>query len=341
MDTAKRRIKVAVIGAGGIANSIHFPALAEIEIAQLAAVCDNAGDKAAQSAARFSIPRSYYNYLEMLDEEKPDAVFVLVQPDQSFRISLDCLTRGIHTFIEKPAGITVYQAKTLERVAEAGKIICQVGFNRRYIPLIQEVVRIMREITPIEQVEGYFLKHSEASFYDGCSSALMCDTIHAIDCVRWIAGGTPQKAATLINRYGQTPVDNAWNAVVRFDNGVSGIIKANYNTGGRVHGFEIHGPNASAFINIGFGDMNCNAKILHFDGQGTFSISSRGGRDQLIESLDGCKIAGRSEYFAYYGYLMEDKAFLNSVLTGEKPLADIAEAVRSIEMVDLIEQGRL
>ncbi len=341
MDTAQRKVKVAVIGAGGIANSIHLPALSEIETARLVAICDNAGDKAAQSAARFAIPHSYHNYMEMLDEEKPEAVFVLVQPDQSFRISLECLKRGIHTFIEKPAGITVYQAKALERTARAVNAVCQVGFNRRYIPLIQEVVRIMREITPIEQVEGYFLKHSEASFYDGCSSALMCDTIHAIDCVRWIAGGTPQKAATLINRYGQTPVDNAWNAVVRFDNGVSGIIKANYNTGGRVHGFEIHGPNASAFINIGFGDMNCSAKILHFDGQGTFSISSRGRRDQNIVSLDGCEISGRSEYFAYYGYLTEDKAFLDSVLTGEKPLADIAEAVSSMEMVDLIEQGRL
>ena len=341
MDIAKRKVKVAVIGAGGIANSIHLPALAEIETAQLAAICDNAGDKAALMAARFSIPHSYRNYLEMLEAEKPEAVFVLVQPDQSFRISLDCLKRGIPTFIEKPAGITVYQAKSLERAARAANVICQVGFNRRYIPLIQEVVKIMREITPIEQVEGYFLKHSEAAFYDGCSSALMCDTIHAIDCVRWIAGGTPQKAATLINRYGQTPVDNAWNAVVRFDNGVSGIIKANYNTGGRVHGFEIHGPNASAFINIGFGDMNCSAKILHFDGQGTFSISSRGRRDQNIELLDGSEIARRSEYFAYYGYLTEDKAFLNSVLTGERPLADIAEAVRSMEMVDMIEQGRL
>ena len=341
MDTAKRKVRVAVIGAGGIANGIHLPALGEIETAQLVAICDNAGEKAAQSAARFSIPNFYHNYLQMLDEEKPEAVFVLVQPDQSFRISLDCLKRGIHTFIEKPAGITVYQAKALERAARDANVVCQVGFNRRYIPLVQKVVGIMRELTPIEQVEGYFLKHSEAAFYEGCSSALMCDTIHAIDCVRWIAGGTPQKAATLINRYGQTPVDNAWNAVVRFDNGVSGIIKANYNTGGRVHGFEIHGPNASAFINIGFGDMNCSAKILHFDGQGTFSISSRGRRDQNIESLDGCEIAGRREYFAYYGYLTEDKAFLHSVLTGEKPLADISEAVRSMEMVELIEQGRL
>lgn len=341
MGQAQRKVKAAVIGAGGIAGGIHLPALKGIGTADIAAICDHDGSKAEKSAAMFSIPKAYRNYLQMLDEEKPEAAFVLVQPDQSFRIALDCLSRGIHTFVEKPAGITVYQAKTLERTALSQKLICQVGFNRRYIPLIREVVQIMRGITPIQQVEGYFLKHSSAAFYDGCSSALMCDTIHAIDCVRWIAGGEPIKAATLISRYGDTPVDNAWNSVIRFDNGVSAIIKANYNTGGRTHGFEIHGPNASAFINIGFGNMNCSAKILYSDGKGTFSISARGGGESSIQTLDGCEIAKSTEYYAYYGYQAEDEAFLNSVLTGQKPMADISEAVKSMEMVDMIEQGRI
>jgi virulence factor len=341
MDKGQKRVKIAVIGAGGIANSIHLPALSAISTANIAAICDHVAGKAEHSAAKFSIPKTYLNYLKMLDEEKPGAAFVLVQPDQSFRIALDCLNRGIHTFVEKPAGITVYQAKTLERAALSRRLICQVGFNRRYIPLIQEVVQIMRGITPIQQVEGYFLKHSDAAFYDGCSSALMCDTIHAIDCVRWIAGGNPIKAATLISRYGDTPVDNAWNSVIRFDNDVSAVIKANYNTGGRTHGFEIHGPNASAFINIGFGSMSCSAKILYSDGKGTFSISSKGGGDNNIQTLDGCEIAKSTEYYAYYGYKAEDEAFLQSVLTGQKPMADISEAVKSMEMVDMIEQGRI
>lgn len=334
-------LRVAVIGAGGIARNIHLPALRQIPAANLIAICDHSGDKAGEVARAFGIPKAYRNYLDMLDEERPDAVFVLVQPEQIFRIALDCLTRGIHTFVEKPAGITVYQARALERVTREKGVVCQVGFNRRYIPLVAAVVEKMRAVTPIEQVEGYFFKHSEAAFYDGCASALMCDTIHAIDCVRWIAGGNATAAATLINQYGDTPVENAWNSIVRFDNGVSAIIKANYNTGGRVHGFEIHGPGASAFINIGFGDMRCDARILYFGGAGTFSISSGGAGETRIETLDGTEVAGSGEYYAYYGYQAEDEAFLRCAQTGETPMTDIAEAVRSMEMVDLIEQGRL
>lgn len=341
MEQRQRRVRTAIVGAGGIARGIHLPALKKLPEAELIAICDHAGDKAATAAGLFAIPKAYRNYLDMLEAEKPEAVLVLVQPDQIFRVALDCLTRGIHAFVEKPAGITVYQARTLERAARAAGVVCQVGFNRRFIPLVATVVEKMRAITPIEQIEGYFFKHSEAAFYDGCSSALMCDTIHAIDCVRWIAGGRAVKAATLINRYGDSPVENAWNSVVRFDNGVSAIIKANYNTGGRVHGFELHGPGASAFINIGFGDMKCDARILHYGSRPTYSISAQGGGDASVEMLDGCTVAGSDEYCVYYGYRAETELFLRCVMRGEQPMTDIAEAIASMEMVDLIEQGRL
>ncbi len=343
MNTAQGQVRVCVIGAGGIAVGIHLPALAEIGQARVVAVCDHAGDKAAEAARLFHVPKSYRNYLEMLDTEKPDAAFVLVQPDQSFRIALDCLTRGVHAFVEKPAGVTAYQARTLERAANARGVICQVGFNRRYIPLVRVVVDRMRAITPIEHVEGYFLKHSDAAFYEGCASALMCDTIHVVDCVRWIAGGAAQKAATLIGRYGDTPVDNAWNSVIGFDNGVSAVIHANYNAGGRIHGFALHGPNASATINLGFGDTACEAKILHCSGAKTYSVASQppGDARHAIETFDGMRIANHTEYHGYFGYLDEDRAFLTGILTGRTPMNGIAESAESMALCELIEQGRM
>ena len=333
-------VRIAVIGAGGIAGSIHLPALDRTPLAQLCAVCDIRRDRAQAAAERFGIPAVYENYLDMLRLERPEAAYVLVQPEQSFRIALDCLRAGVHTFVEKPAGITSYQARTLERAARETGLICQVGFNRRHIPLIQQVVRRMRELTPIQQVEGCFFKHGDAAFYDGCASSLMCDTIHAIDCVRWIAGARPAQAATLIMR-NDSPVDNAWNSIVRFENGITGIIKANYNTGGRVHSFEIHGPGASAYIDIGFGGMGASARILHFGGQGPHSISAAGPGKTDVETLDGIGIAGSDEYFVYYGYLAEDEEFLRCVRTGERPLCDIGEAVASMEMVEMLESARI
>ena len=59
-------VRIAVIGAGGIAGSIHLPALDRTPLAQLCAVCDIRRDRAQAAAERFGIPAVYENYLDML-----------------------------------------------------------------------------------------------------------------------------------------------------------------------------------------------------------------------------------------------------------------------------------
>jgi predicted dehydrogenase len=335
-----KNVKVCVIGAGGISNSVHLPSLRDIDGINLAAICDVIPEKARKLAEKFAISETYTNYHEMLVNEKPDCVFVLVQPDQIFRIAMDCMNAGTDVFIEKPAGITLFQSESLVRASKDAGRILQVGMNRRYIPLIQAVVKRMREMTTITQIEGCFVKHGDAAFYNGCASAFVCDTIHAIDILSWIANSEPANAATVISCV-NSPVENAWNSVIRFENGIQAVLKANYQTGGRVHTFELHGPNASAYINIGFGGEACEATILHCTGIGTFSLSAAGSGDFVIEKFDGKEIAKSDKYYRYYGYYDEDVAFIGSVRTGEKPLSDITASLRSMRLAEYILTHRI
>jgi virulence factor len=331
----KDAIKVGIIGAGGIANSVHLPSLKEIEGIEISCICDIDLEKAQRTAEKFQIPNVYSTYKDMLKKENLNCVFVLVQPDQTFRITCDVLKYGIHTFIEKPAGITLFQTQSLASIAHEHKCILQVGMNRRYIPLIQTVLNKMRESTPITQIEGCFVKHGDASFYGGCASAYICDTIHAIDIIRWIAGADAASAATVVGRVNSC-VDNSWNSVIRFKNGITGVLKANYQTGGRVHTFEIHGPKASAYIDIGFGGESCKAKIIYSKGEGSFSLSSAGTGGFVVEELDGIHIANSDKYHRYYGYYYEDLEFINCVRNGGKPLSDIDDAIKSMELAEFI-----
>ncbi len=335
-----KKLSIGVIGVGGIANGVHFPSLMNIDNVAITAVCDIIEERAAEAAAKYSIPSFYSNYREMIKKETLDAVFVLVQPDQIFRITLDCLNQGLDVFAEKPSGITSYQAQTLLRKSRETDRILQIGLNRRYIPLVRHVVRLMKETTKITQVEGTFIKHASADFYDGCANALECDTIHSIDLVRWIAGGNPVKAATVMGKV-NSEVPNLWSSVFLFDNDVTGIIKANYQAGGRVHTFEIHGPGASAFINIGFGDAACEADIIYADGKGTHSISAAGSGDLKRVHIDGMELAGGKDYYRYYGYYHEDAEFIECVRTRKRPLADIEEAVKTMHLVDLLNNSRI
>jgi predicted dehydrogenase len=342
------KLKIGVIGAGGIANGIHLPVLATLPEAELCAVCDLISERAEEAAKTFGIPRTYRSYHDMLHNEKLDAVFVLVPPDGLFRIAGDCLLAHTHVFMEKPMGITLFQANTLRELAETQKRILHVGFNRRYIPLVKEVTRTFLEFTPLTHVEGRFYKNSSPAFYNGCASAFVCDVIHVIDLVRHLAAGGPGKlsravqAATLESVNPETNIAEAWYSSMRFENGVTGAVRANYRTGGRVHQFELHGPGASAFIDLGFGGAGCSAKILHSIGPGKHSISAMGTGEQEIIEFDGLKIAGSDKYEIYYGYGEEDRLFIRTALdTGGTDTVRTAEDYASMELVEQLLAARV
>lgn len=307
-----KKVKVGVIGAGGLACGIHLPILASLEEAQLVALCDWDEPRAREACRRFSIPKAYVSYLDMLKQEKLDAVFVLTQPDMLFRPARDCLQAGLPVYMEKPMGITLFQANTLRRLADEKDRLLHVGFNRRTIPLVEKVLQRMGELTEITHVEGRFYKNSSASFYDGCASAFVCDVIHVIDLVRHIAGGQVETCTTLEGRRGEDGCIQAWYSAIHFTNGVTGLVRANYQTGGRVHDFELHGPGASAYLDLGFGDAGCSGRILRCGGQ-THSLSAAGNAQPQVEYFDGVEIAGSQEYSHYYGYYGEDRAFLRRV----------------------------
>jgi predicted dehydrogenase len=103
-------LRLAVIGAGGIAQGIHLLALRCLgDLGAVVAVCDVVEDRARKAATALGIPSVYGLYPEMLQRETLDAVFVLTEPDRLFRPALECLAAGKHVFMEKPPGVRTMQ----------------------------------------------------------------------------------------------------------------------------------------------------------------------------------------------------------------------------------------
>jgi virulence factor len=334
------RLKVGVIGAGGIARSMHLPSLGDMPDVEVVALCDLIEQRATEQAARYNVPRTYTLYREMLAKERLDAVFVLVEPSNLFHVVMGCLEAGLHTFMEKPPGITSYQARSLLRAAQAAKRILQVGFNRRHIPLVRQAFEAVCGITRVNQVHGRFMKYGAAAFDKGGVAAFESDTIHAVDLVRWMSGGTAVAAATVQGQVDDV-VPNSWNSVIRFDNGVTGVIEANYQTGGRTHTFEVHGAGASAFINLGMGGGECEARMLVATGKSGYSLAAAGWSERGPEIIDGKALAGSDKFYRYYGFYQEDAHFLDCVRHGKEPETNIEDAVKTFELVDLIVSSRI
>ena len=329
------KVKVAIVGAGGIARSVHLPSLSEMEDVEIVAICDLVEAKAKERAEQFGIPKTYTVYNEMFAQEDIDVVFCLVEPGNMFHIAWQSMHAGYDTFCEKPPGIISFQTESLARKSdETGKKL-MVGFNRRFIPAVRKVKELVDARTSVTQVEGCFYKFGQGAFDKGSLSAFSSDTVHAVDLIRWLAGAEKAvSAATVIAQYGDTAVDNAWNGVCRFDNGVTGIIKANYRVGGRVHHFQMHGEGVSAFIDLGFGGSVADARILVHKGEERYSLASAGAADESSMEINGEELAGTTDFPKYYGYYQEDRHFIDCGKSGEMPESNIHEAVASMKLTE-------
>src|SRR5262249_34836902 len=130
------KVRVAMIGAGGMANSVHYPSLASFDDVEIAAVCDLNAERLHATADKDGIAKRYGDYVKMVEEVAPDAVYVIGQPHLMFDIWTGCLSRGLHLYIEKPMGLTIHQARSLAALAEQKRCITQVSFQRRTCPMV-------------------------------------------------------------------------------------------------------------------------------------------------------------------------------------------------------------
>lgn len=335
------KVKLGIVGAGGMATNIHVPSIVEIENAEIVAICDLYEDKAKALATKYNVPRTYALHHEMLEKEELDGVVVLVNPDRTYWVADTCLKAGKHVLMEKPAGINSYQAHSLERTAKEMGKIAAVAMNRRHIPIVQEVLKRIKAVTEITQVDSRFMKYSDVDKGWHYASAYHCDIIHAIDLLRYAVGSEPRDVATVVSSF-NSPVDNAWSSVIKFENGVTGTLRANYRSASRLHDLEIHGPGACAYINLGFGDMKCDAKIYYNMGGSMYSAASAGVKQAEYEYLDGIEVAeGREEYSHYYGYKAENVDFVNAIINGTDPLCTIADAAKSMDMAELMLEKKI
>jgi virulence factor len=318
-----RKIRVGLIGAGGMANRVHYPSLAEFPDVEMAALCDLDEEKLQATAAKFGIERTYTDYRKMLQDVDPEAVYVLMPPHHLFDLAINVLNQKRHLFIEKPPGVTREQARNMALAAERNGCLTMVGFNRRFIPLIREVRKRLDEHGPMLQCVATFYKNSVGAgpYYGGAIDILTCDAVHAVDMLRYMGGEVASVAGDV--RALHAEYDNSFNALVRFENGCTGVLLTNWVVGKRVHTFEMHAKGFSAFVD---GDT-----------QATLYTSSA----DPGEVLDSRAVAGSDDHHKFYGFYGENRHFIDCLQENRLPETHLGDAVKTMELVERIYRSQI
>jgi predicted dehydrogenase len=332
---------IGVIGAGSISKT-HLAVLSAFNDVEIRSICDIAPERAGEAAKLYGIPRTYLSYPEMLRNEKLDVVYVMTSPDASFHAARDALLSGRHVFMEKPMGLNLFQARNLLECSRTQNRALHVGFNRRFIPLIVEISRRFRELTTLTHIEARYYKNESPVFFGGAASAFICDAIHGVDLLRHLASGDAPVSARVLRASTLEIVNpgdgfaEAWYSSLQFDNGVSGLFRANYRTAGRIQEFELHGTGASAFISLGFGGSECKGRILR-------ASPGSGSTKPDITEFDGLALAGSDRFEDYYGFKGENRNFLDRIIN-QRDKGDperTAEDCATMELCETILAARI
>jgi predicted dehydrogenase len=139
-------IRTAVIGVGHLGKN-HARHLSKIPNSQLIGVADTNQDAANEIARLYNI-KAYTDYKKLL--KQVDAVSIAAPTVSHYKIARKALSKGIHTFIEKPITITVPEANKLIALADKNKLILQVGHIERFNPAFVAAKEYLKEPKFIE-----------------------------------------------------------------------------------------------------------------------------------------------------------------------------------------------
>lgn len=312
----KEHLRVAIIGAGGMATKVHYPSLASFDDVTIAAACDLDQARLQSAAETFKIERTYSDYRRMIEEVQPDAVYAIGQPHYLFDVWTWCLANGQNLYIEKPMGLTMHQANILHYLAQENNCITQVSFQRRATPLVTQLREECLKRGPISHAICRFYK-DELKPFISARDRMMDDAIHSIDTLRWMCGGEVVGIESISKSVG-VPDLNFFSALLHFDNGATGILVNSWASGRRVFSVEMHAPHICVEAEHEV------AGTVYADG------------DTQGVRYDSREVAGSDQLYVFGGFQAKHREFVDAVKAGAQPSSHFGDAIKSMQVAEKI-----
>lgn len=152
------KLRVGIIGCGGIANQKHMPSLKENHLlCEMVYFCDIVPERAQKAAAEYGAQDAKWceDYRELLADKSIDVVHVLTPNVSHAEITVHAFEAGKHVMCEKPMAATTADAqKMMDAWKKSGKKFT-IGYQNRFRA---EVSSLHRSCEQGELGEIYFAK---------------------------------------------------------------------------------------------------------------------------------------------------------------------------------------
>ena len=222
------RIRCGVIGLGWFGEH-HVDTLQQLPLADVRAVCTRRQQRLQEIAQKYSVPKTYTDYGELLADDDIDMVTVVTHVEDHLQPTIDAIRAGKHVFLEKPMADSVEacdqilaELKNTERAFMVGHV-CR--FDTAYALAKEEI-----EAGHLGKILSMHARRNLAKWITESHlpqiSALFGDGVHDLDLMLWYTGAKP------ISVYAQSTCtrpelvnDDLGLAMFRFDDGAIAVIE--------------------------------------------------------------------------------------------------------------------
>jgi predicted dehydrogenase len=222
-------IRLGMVGAGWI-NGIHLAALARLGRTRLVGVVSAHRERAVALAGAHGA--TAYDALDaMLEEQRPDALYVAVPPVASVAICEAVVDRGIPFLVEKPLSATDAEgpARVAAAIAARPGLVVAVGYHLRSLGALP-AIRERLTADPPRLVTARWNGGTPSPAWwrraDSGGGQVVEQATHLYDLARHLVGEATVVGAASLHEEPATPegtdVADATAAVLRFDGGAIG-----------------------------------------------------------------------------------------------------------------------
>ena len=266
----QRKLKMGMVGGGSDAfiGAIHRRAAFMDNLIELVCGCFSVTPEISRSSGReYFLPdnRIYTTYQEMFEkemllpeEERMDFVTIVTPNKWHFEPAMMALERGFHVVIDKPMTFSLEEAKILQKkVEETGLVLALTHVYSGYPAVKEAKARIaegkigkLRRVY-VEYTQGWLSKRIE--ILGGNNAGWRTDPArtgkagtmgdvgtHAWHLAEYITGLKVEEVCADLRTFVEgRPVDDDGAALLRFENGVAGVLMATQIATGEANNIRI------------------------------------------------------------------------------------------------------
>jgi predicted dehydrogenase len=250
-----KTVRLGVVGLGWfggvLADSARSSGVAEV----VACYARTEGTRNAFAAQHGC--RAVADLEEMLADPEVDGVLVVTPHSTHTGIAVRAAEAGKHVFVEKPLALTVAETRRVGEAAAAGRVVVQVGHNRRRQPANRRIKSMIDggELGTVLQLDGM---HTAPGGFkpdlpawrrdpDECPFGGMTALgVHTVDTFHYFMGPAKRVSAFSTTVLGATDLDDATTVLVEYGTGALGSINTTYFAPPNVS-LSVYGTDAAAW----------------------------------------------------------------------------------------------